>query len=633
MSGIFGLVHFDGSPIAGEELNSMRAAMAHWGPDGVRCWSHASAGLGQCLYLDTPEAVYETLPSFASECGVAFTAQARLDNRDELCDALSVHHSDRPTMADGELVRRAYMRWGPECPARLLGDWSLVAWSPRERQLFLARDHHGVTSLYYFADRRRLAFASDRRALLALSGVSTELNELYLAQQLVAWPAFFGAETAYRALRRLPPAHAMQVTPNDTRVWRYWRLEEAPEVRLATPGDYAEGLREHLRQAVRARLRTTKSIAVALSGGLDSGAVAVLAARELGATGRTLTALTAVPTHIVNVPGFEANEFTRAAVTARAAGNVSHLAVSRDDFGPVDGVERQLEIHGEPGIAVGNYYWFVPVVEAARGGILLTGQGGNGSISWPGVPCLADAALALKEGRFAQAARAAARVGLFGRAVGECRRLRVLAAEPRGQPWRSYSAIHPRFAERMRLRELMAAAGYDPTMRRLPGSIRDARFDELHPGCDAVGAIWAELGAAAQVAARDPTLDARLLSFAVGIPNRHWRGPLDRWLIREAMRGRLPDEVRLATRRGRQASDIVPRLAGQASHVTAVLSEIGASDDARRYVDVEYLRRVHGLLGSASPREAFWMAVTVLIRGLVTGLFVARSASSTSNVR
>ena len=147
MSGIFGLVRFDGAPASEDELAIMRHAMAPWGPDGTRCQFEGSAGLGQCVLFDTPEAVHESLPSTTCGGRLAFTAEARIDNRDEIADALGMASCDRKTMADGEIVRRAYERWGAECASRLLGDWSFAAWHPFERKLCLARDHRGNTSL------------------------------------------------------------------------------------------------------------------------------------------------------------------------------------------------------------------------------------------------------------------------------------------------------------------------------------------------------------------------------------------------------------------------------------------------------------------------------------------------------
>ena len=629
MSGIFGLTRLDGAPVTCEELDAMRRAMEHWGPDGVRFWRDGAAGLGQCLIADTPEASYETLPSYESESRVAFTAAARLDNRDELFEALGVDQPERTAMADGELMRRAYARWGADCPSRLFGDWSLAAWHPSERKVFLARDHHGNTSLHYVSERQRFAFASDRRALLVLPGVSRQLNELFLAQMLVSWTAYYGAATAYRDIYRLPPAHAMLVTAEETRVWRYWHLEHAPDVRMATMHDYAEGLREHLHQAVKVRLRSAMPVAVTLSAGLDSGSVAVLAAHELAATGRSLMAFTSVPVHAVSMPDAVPNEFALASATARMAANIHHVAVGSVGHGQVDGIERGLDIHGEPVLAVGHCPWGVPLVEAAHGHVLLTGQGGNASISWPGLPHFTDVAAALRQGRIMSAAKAIARLGPIGRGRDAWLRLR---AERRigEQPWRSDSPIHPRFAERMRLRDLMTAAGHDPTFTRWPRDGREARLRLLYPGRDPVGALWAQLGAAAQASTRDPTLDARLLWFVVGVPDRCWRGPQGRWLIREAMRGWLPDSVRLARHRGRQASDIVPRLAAERSAVAGLLSEIEASEDARQYIDVEYVRRVLVGLHVIEPETARRQALAVVMRGLATGLFVARSNQRSS---
>jgi asparagine synthetase B (glutamine-hydrolysing) len=169
--------------------------------------------LGHCRLFNTSEAVHERLPHATADRRLVITAEARLDNRDELCDLFGISHADRASMPDGELIRRAYERWGEACPDHLLGDWSFAVWHPRERRLFLARDHHGNIALYYLHDGRRFAFASDRKALLALPDVPQRLNELYLAQVLVAWTAYHGPDTIYLDIHRLPPAHAMTVTP------------------------------------------------------------------------------------------------------------------------------------------------------------------------------------------------------------------------------------------------------------------------------------------------------------------------------------------------------------------------------------------------------------------------------------
>ena len=69
---------------------------------------------------------------------------------------------------DGRLLLEAYLRWGEACVDRLLGDWVFAIWNARERRLFVARDHHGNTGLYYHTDSRSLTFASSLKGLLAL---------------------------------------------------------------------------------------------------------------------------------------------------------------------------------------------------------------------------------------------------------------------------------------------------------------------------------------------------------------------------------------------------------------------------------------------------------------------------------
>ena len=81
------------------------------------------AGLGSLILFDTPEAIHEKLPLQSSQ-GFVLTAEARLDNRDELCSEMGIPHPERPRLADGSLILRAYERWGESTPQHLIGDWS-----------------------------------------------------------------------------------------------------------------------------------------------------------------------------------------------------------------------------------------------------------------------------------------------------------------------------------------------------------------------------------------------------------------------------------------------------------------------------------------------------------------------------
>ena len=164
MSAICGIFHFDGKPIA-NLIESMMSSMDYWGPDGSGVWREDSVALGHLMLHSTPESLHEKLPIKRQTDDIVITAQTRIDNRDELFRALGIHHPDRNNMPDSQLILKAYDKWGEECPDYLLGDWAFAIWDPRQIRLFIARDHHGNTALYWYHTSRFFAFASSLKGL------------------------------------------------------------------------------------------------------------------------------------------------------------------------------------------------------------------------------------------------------------------------------------------------------------------------------------------------------------------------------------------------------------------------------------------------------------------------------------
>ena len=186
MSAIFGILDISGADVEPQSLNSMRQEMATWGPDRSAIWIDRGIGLGQLLLFNTPKAVREKLPSEGPDGSFVMTAEARIDNREDLFRELNVDPGERSELTDSQLIERAYLRWGRTCPDHLLGDWSFAIWDRLDQKLFLARDHHGNTSFYYYQDADYFAFASSKAALLALPRVPRRLNELRISQTLVS---------------------------------------------------------------------------------------------------------------------------------------------------------------------------------------------------------------------------------------------------------------------------------------------------------------------------------------------------------------------------------------------------------------------------------------------------------------
>jgi asparagine synthase (glutamine-hydrolysing) len=555
--------------------------------------------------------------------GFAFTAAARLDNRDELIRELGVSGNDAARASDSHLVLAAYRRFRERAPGHLLGDWCFAAWHSRVRRLFLARDQFGNTALYYHAGARIFAFAASQQALLALGCVPSELDELYLAQYLISWPAYHGERTSRQAIRRLPPAHTLTLTPEHCQTRLYWQMNDIAELRLSGRADYADAFRTHFDQAVRVRLRANGQIGSDLSSGLDSGSVAATAASMLAQQGQRLRAFTWVPAADPSsfVGARIGDEGPLAQLTAAKAGNIDLHPHSCDQVTPIAGIRRALDIYGEPVHAAGNMFWLLGLRQAAqRSGcqVLLTGQLGNAGASWRGDVRSQPWRYQLKELGLNGFARNWVRDAVPGR-------IRPALARSRLDPqWYRASAIHPELARRLDLANRRAE---DPD--QISRSPLDQRLALLKPGRTIGGAVQAALGARFGLDIRDPTGDTRLLSFVLSVPDWVFIDPAtgtDRWLVRTAMADRLPGEVRLNRRRGLQASDLVYRLRRTPNEVQAALDELD-NGPAAAYVDVGYMREVWQNIQHNDTPDAQRQAQTILTRGIMAGLH-ANAASA-----
>lgn len=607
--------------------------MADWAPDGGGVWRDGCAGLGYCGLFNTPEAVNERLPCSADGGRIAFTAEARIDNREDLFGLLEVPGTLRSEMPDGQLIFLAYQKWGDACTHRLLGDWSFAAWHHAERRLFLARDQHGITSLYYVQTGSRFAFASDRKALLALPDVPRRLNELYLAQVMVNWGEFHGAGTILEDIRRLPPAHSASVTLGTTRIRQYWHLETLSELRLGSQAAYADALLDIFKASVRCRLRSHRRVGCSLSGGLDSGSVTALAAAELAATGDELTALTSVPMVDSDVDGTRyGDEWPFASAVARSAPNILHLRVRAEDISPITAIEAMLDITGDPHRTPGNLYWLMALTATARQcglGALLTGHTGNVTVSWDAGP---------RKG--ASVKRTSLRH--LRSAMGVVVRKNILSAELRGwwsavrrggrihrlgESWSVLSPINIDFARRLELSARIRELGGDGTLMTGSAS-REQRLRLLRIGRCSIGANWAQAAARDGLEVRDPTSDVRLISFVFSVPDEQWKGPTSRWLLRQAMTGILPESVRLSPRRGRQSSDIVFRLRQHAAQMQSVLADCERSAIGRQYLNLKLMRSVYRRILNRDDVQTAQLARSVLLKGITVGLFLMKNEGS-----
>jgi asparagine synthase (glutamine-hydrolysing) len=168
----------------------------------------------------------------------------------------------------------------------------------------------------------------------------------------------------------------------------------------------------------------------------------------------------------------------------------------------------------------------------------------------------------------------------------------------------------------------MAEAGHDPTFA-LPADQRQCRLMIIRPGQEIVGSIWQGLGAGADLELRDPAYDRRIIELCLAIPDdQYHRDGRDRWLIRRAMHGYLPEELLWEQRRGLQAADLGHRLRASRSEVRDLLGELDRCEAARAVLDLERMRRAARSLDGKVEAGQRVDHEQVLMRGLGAGLFL-----------
>lgn len=229
MSAIAGLYRRDGRPVDRAELERMTARLAHRGPDAAGAWIQGPVGLGHRMLWTTPESHQERLPLASDSGDVAITADARIDNRDELIAALGLSDRRGVGLTDSELISCAYARWGEDSPKRLIGDFAFALWDKRRQFLFCARDHSGVKPFYYHLSDRIFVLGSEIKALFSLETVPRQLNQVRVADHLAG---LFEDEsiTFFDAFCGFPLATALPCAPRTCELSRI--VDWIPRARL-----------------------------------------------------------------------------------------------------------------------------------------------------------------------------------------------------------------------------------------------------------------------------------------------------------------------------------------------------------------------------------------------------------------
>ncbi len=292
MCGIAGLVA--SRPISDEPVRCMVDAMRHRGPDDAGVEAPAPGvvlGSARLSIIDLSPAGHQPMADDDGRVWIVFNGE--IYNFLQLRSDLEARGHRFRSRADTEVVLHAYIEWGPDCGNRLRGMFAFAVFDGRRTgpggegsAIFLARDHLGIKPLYFTVRDGVLAFASEVRALLASGLVPRALSPHGLAAYLL-WGSAAEPLTLVDDIRSLPPGHRMLVRLGsgvlETSPEPYWHLQPHDGRSISgSLGGAVASVRSLLEDSIRLHLVADVPVGVFLSSGVDSTAIAALAARASG---------------------------------------------------------------------------------------------------------------------------------------------------------------------------------------------------------------------------------------------------------------------------------------------------------------------------------------------------------------
>ena len=504
--------------------------MVRRGPDGEGTWHDEAAGLAfrRLAIIDLNERSNQ--PLHLGDLHLVFNGE--IYNYIELREELRSLGHRFVTEGDGEVLLHAWAEWGEAALERLNGMFAFAVWDAGRRWLTLAVDRFAEKPLFMAESAGRLVFASSVWALRAadpsLGTPDPVATDRFLA--LAKTPQL--PDTFYADIKRLPPAHVASWAPGARLTMRRWWTPRRVDV-PHDPATAAEQLASLLTDSVSLRLRSDVPVGTSLSGGLDSSSILALTSQLSPAHNRH--AFTAT------FPGFARDELGYADEAARSAGVREHHAIEPTMEELFDDLPALVADQEEPFGSTSIYAQWRVMRRASEAGVvvLLDGQGADelfgGYAGIDGWVLRSRGARATVAGLIRNP-RALEAVGVAYASAHApaalARRYRLRAASPYVDG-RLASAAATFAAEE----HIDWSAGSSPLRRELLTQTFRTSLPHLCRFADRDSMAFS-------VEVRLPFLDPRVAEFALSLPPELlWRDGTTKLLLREAMRGRVPDVV------------------------------------------------------------------------------------------
>ena len=284
MCGVTGVINLNGEPVSPVTLKWMTDAIAHRGPDGEGQWVEENVGIGhrRLAIIDPRPAGHQ--PMISVDHRYALTYNGEIYNYLDLRADLEAEGYWFRSQTDSEVVLNSLAEWGTEALLKFNGMFALALWDRREKKLLLARDRYGIKPLYYAKQDNYFSFGSEQKAILAQPSFRRKLNKPALLEYFT-FQNIFTDQTLLEDIHLLPAGHyaTLDTTISSDcklQIKQYWDYHFLEQDQKASKQEYLEELDRLFKQAVNRQLVSDVELGAYLSGGMDSGSITAIAARQ-----------------------------------------------------------------------------------------------------------------------------------------------------------------------------------------------------------------------------------------------------------------------------------------------------------------------------------------------------------------
>ncbi len=524
MCGIAGLFNLANEPVEVGLVQGMCDLIRHRGPDDSGLWASGSVALGHRRLAIIDLSPHGRNPMPNEDETVWLTCNGEIYNYKDLrSDLVKRGHRFR-SETDTEVIIHLYEEKGPACVKELNGMFAFAIWDSRRQTLLLARDRFGVKPLYYTLLGNTLAFASEVKAFLALPDFKVCPDLFGLAEHFT-FQNTFAERTLFKGVKLLMAGHYLLCRDGQTRTQPYWDLDFQPEPNRSVD-DWATGLRERFDSAVTRQLMSDVPLGTYLSGGMDTGSITAVAARQISGM-HTFTCGFQLPEGASELEQFfdERDESYR---LDRLFGTIHHeIKLGQDAMAQVlPAVVWHLD---EPRVGISYQIYYMAEIIRRHVTVVLSGVGGDELFA--GYPWRYEPILGLENGSFESTC-----YQLWTRLLTDKERAKLFTSTVN----RALGDFSPFESFRSVLRPVRKA---DP--------LHQALYFDFKTFLSGLLIVDDKLNMAHSVEGRVPFLDNDLVDYVSRIPS-HFKlqEGQGKFVLRQAMRNLLPAETILRRKQG-----------------------------------------------------------------------------------